>query len=38
MHNWIYYHRLVVQKAGGNMRLPFSQTQEKLRPKSQADL
>lgn len=38
MHNWNYYDRLVVQKAGGNMRLPFAQTQASLRPKSLADL
>jgi hypothetical protein len=38
MHNWNYYHRLIVQKAGGNMWLPFSATQDSLRPKSLRDL
>lgn len=38
MHNYNYHFRLVVHKQGGNMNLPFSQTQASLRPKSLADL
>lgn len=38
MHNWNYYHQIVVQKGDGNMRLPFSATQASLGPKSLRDL
>jgi hypothetical protein len=38
MHNWNYYHQIVVQKGDGNMRLPFSATQASLQPKSLRDL
>lgn len=38
MHNWNYYHQIVVQKGDGNMNLPFSATQASLRPKALRDL
>lgn len=38
MHNWNYYHDIVVTKTQTNMNLPFSATQASLRPKSLRDL
>lgn len=38
MHNWNYYHDIVVRKGDGNMNLPFAETQASLRPKSLRDL
>lgn len=38
MHNWNYYHQIVVRKGDGNMKLPFSATQASLRPKALRDL
>ncbi|WP_296940373.1 ribosome-inactivating family protein, partial [uncultured Marivita sp.] len=38
MHNWNYYHDIVVAKTQTNMNLPFSATQASLRPKALRDL